>query len=103
MRRFALPVALLATLSTAIIIYFACQAKPPAASDPPPRLERIKSAKMPKIDKPIMFDTVEADDILAALEIFPPDNPWNAEIEKWPLHPKSKEIIDSVGASKPMR
>lgn len=103
MRRFALPVALLVASSIAIVVFYACQAKPPAAAAPPPRLERIKAAKMPKIDKPILFDTVEADDILTALEIFPPDNPWNAEIEKWPLHPKSKEIIESVGASKPMR
>ena len=103
MRRFALPVAFLAVASAAVVAFYACQAKPPAAADPPSRLERIKAAKMPKIDKPIQFDTKEADEILAALEIFPPDNPWNVVVEAWPLHPKSKEMIETVGASKPMR
>ena len=94
--RAALPSALLVAI-------VACEGKPPVAPDPPPRLERIKKAKMPAIDKPVMFDTPEADAILAALEILPPDNPWNTEIESWPLHPKSKEIIEGIGASKPMR
>src|SRR5262249_30877654 len=31
---------------------------------------------MPTITKPVMFDTPEADAILAALQVFPPDNPW---------------------------
>jgi len=81
----------------------ACQGKPPAAPEPPPRLERVQKAKMPKIDKPVMFDTPEADAILTALEIFPADNPWNTEIESWPLHSKSRELIESVGANKPLR
>ena len=97
MRQFALPVAFLAVASAVIVAFYACQAKPPAAADPPSRLERIKAAKMPKIETPIQFDTKEADDILAALEVFPSDNPWNAEIEAWPLHPKSKEMIETVG------
>lgn len=69
----------------------------------PARLERIRAAKMPKIDKPILFDTPEADAICSALEIFPPNNPWNLVVEDWPLHPNSKNIIDSIGASKPFR
>src|SRR6476646_9858321 len=69
----------------------------------PTRLERIRKANMPTIDKPVMFNTEEADAICSALEVFPPDNPWNLLIEDWPLHPNSKNIIDSIGAAKPLR
>jgi hypothetical protein len=92
-----------AFLPLTLFAIIACQAKPPAAPEPPPRLERIQKAKMPKIDRPVMFDTPEADAIVSALEIFPPDNPWNTAIESWPLHPKSKEMIESVGANKSLR
>jgi len=67
------------------------------------RLERIRAAKMPKIDKPVLFDTPQADAIVSALEVFPPDNPWNLVVEDWPLHPNSKNIIESIGASKKFR
>jgi hypothetical protein len=69
----------------------------------PARLARIKAAKMPKIDKPILFTAAEADAICSALEVFPPDNPWNLVVEDWPLHPNSKNIIASIGADKPFR
>jgi hypothetical protein len=72
-------------------------------SGDPARLARIKAAKMPKFDKPILFDTPEADAILAALEVFPPDNPWNLVVADWPLHPNSKNIVASIGVDKPMR
>jgi len=74
----------------------------PVATDPA-RLARIRAAKMPPITKPIMFDTPEADSICSALEVFPPDNPWNQVVEDWPLHPNSKKIIASIGAAKPLR
>lgn len=69
----------------------------------PARLERIKSTKMPKITEPISFDTPEADAIVSALEVFPPDNPWNLVVSDWPVHPNSKKIIASIGPSKPLR
>ena len=72
------------------------------ASDPA-RLERIRAAKMPRISQPILFDTPEADAILAALEVFPPDNPWNQLVTDWPVHPNSKAIVASVGTEKPLR
>ncbi len=59
--------------------------------------------EMPKIDKVVAFDTPEADKILEALQVFPADNPWNEDITKWPLHPNSKNIIASIGPSKPFR
>jgi hypothetical protein len=67
------------------------------------RLARIRAAKMPKFDKPVMFDTPEADAILAALEVFPPDNPWNQDVSGWPLHPNSRNMIASIGRDKPLR
>ena len=67
------------------------------------RLERIRTAKMPHIAKPLMFNTPEADAILSALEVFPPDNPWNQVVSDWPLHASSKNIIASIGADKPLR
>jgi hypothetical protein len=72
----------------------------PSDSD---RLDRIRRSKMPPIDKPVMFDTPAADTLCAALEVFPPDNPWNQIVEDWPLHPDSKKIIASIGVEKPLR
>lgn len=69
----------------------------------PARVARIRAATMPKIDKPVSFDTPEADAILAALEVFPEDNPWNLVVSDWPLHPKSKDIVTSIGLNKPLR
>jgi hypothetical protein len=55
---------------------------------------------MPEIKKPVLFNTPEADKILAALQVFPPDNPWNEDISKLPVHPKSKQMIAKIGADK---
>jgi hypothetical protein len=75
----------------------------PVVSGDPARVERVRKATMPKIDSPVMFDTPEADAILAALEVFPEDNPWNLVVENWPRHPKSDAIVNSIGANKPFR
>src|SRR5258708_7626209 len=55
---------------------------------------------MPKITKPVMFDTPEADAILSALQVFPADNPWNQDISAMPVHPDSRAMIASIGADK---
>ena len=55
---------------------------------------------MPKITKPVMFDTPEADAIVAALQVFPPDNPWNQDISGMPVHRDSARMIASIGADK---
>jgi hypothetical protein len=57
----------------------------------------------PKLDRPILFNTPEADQILEQLQIFPPDDPWNQDISRWPVHPNSQKIIASIGAEKPLR
>jgi hypothetical protein len=92
------PVLLLCSLA-------AVTARQPKAvvSGDPARVERIRKAKMPKIEKPVMFDTPEADAIVSALEVFPPDNPWNLVVEDWPLHHNSQKIVNSMGADKPFR
>jgi hypothetical protein len=55
---------------------------------------------MPAIAQPVMFNTREADTILAALQVFPANNAWNEDISQRPLHPNSKNLIASVGANK---
>ena len=75
----------------------------PVVSSDPARLDRIRKATVPKIEKPVMFDTPEADAILSALEIYPPDNAWNLVVEDWPLHPNSNKIVNSIGANKVFR
>lgn len=69
----------------------------------PARLARIRGAKMPPVTKPVMFNTPEADAVCSALEVFPPDNPWNQVVENWPLHPDSAAMITSIGPQKPFR
>ena len=56
-----------------------------------------------KVEGVVMFDTKEADEICAALQVFPPEHPINVVVEKWPVHPNSKAMVDSVGANKPLR
>ena len=57
----------------------------------------------PKVEKPILFNTKEADAVVSALQIFPADNPWNADVSKWPLHKNSAAIVASIGNDKPLR
>ena len=38
------------------------------------------AAELRPITAPVLFDTPEADRILAAMQIFPPDNPWNEDV-----------------------
>lgn len=55
---------------------------------------------MPPVTTPVMFNTVAADRILAALQVFPPDNPWNEDISKLPVLGNSQAIVASIGADK---
>jgi len=69
----------------------------------PARLARIHAARMPKVDRVVSFDTPEADAILAAMEVFPPDNPWNQVVSDWPLAANSRDIVANIGADKVLR
>ena len=103
--RTLLAAAALCCVTTAVAL-LAAPKKPADASGgtgDPARVERLKAAKMPAITAPVAFDTPEADAICAALEVFPPDNLWNAVVTDWPLHPKSKQMIAAIGPTKPVR
>jgi hypothetical protein len=76
--------------------------KLPIKTDPA-RLERIRKAKMPLLKQPVLMYTKEADDILSALEVLPPDNPFNQLVDEWPRHPNSDTMIASIGPDKPLR
>lgn len=67
------------------------------------RLDRLAATPMPPIENVVAFDTPQADAILAAMEIFPADNPWNVSVRDWPLHPDSRRLVASVGDDKPLR
>jgi hypothetical protein len=60
----------------------------------------LQTRPHPSITRTAMFDTPEADRRLAALQIFPPDNPWNQDVSRLPVHPNSAAIIASIGAQK---
>ena len=55
---------------------------------------------MPAVTQPVMFNTPEADKILAALQVFPPDNPWNEDISKLPVLKNSEAMIATIGPQK---
>ena len=59
--------------------------------------------KKMNVTQPIEFNTPEADAILADFKFFPANNPWNTKVNDWPLHKKSKAMINSIGSDKPMR
>jgi hypothetical protein len=55
---------------------------------------------MPTISRPVMFNTPEADQILAAFQVFPPDNPWNEDISQLPVQANSERMIAGIGSDK---
>ena len=55
---------------------------------------------MPKVTAPILFNTPEADAVLAAMQVFPKDNPWNEDISKLPIHKDSDRMIAQIGKDK---
>ena len=64
-------------LAAALSAFASGEELKPGIKVDPARLARMKAAKPVTVDKPMLFDTPEADAILAALEVFPADNPWN--------------------------
>ena len=90
------------SLRFSFLVFAVCTVGVALAGDPA-RLERIRAAKMPAITAPILFNTPEADGVVSALEVFPPDNPWNTIVSDWPLHPDSAAIVASIGPAKPLR
>src|SRR5687768_10677201 len=99
--RSILAVLVCAALPPLVVFGQAPEAAP--VSGDPARLARIRAARMPTVDKVVEFHTPEADAICSALEVFPPDNPWNLVVDQWPLHPNSQNIVASIGVEKPLR
>ena len=55
---------------------------------------------MPKIEKPVLFNTPEADAVLAAMQVFPTDSPWNEDISARPVLANSAKMIQRIGEQK---
>ncbi len=64
------------------------------------QLSTQKKNKIPLITKPVLFNTAQADEILKALEIFPPDSPYNLDISNRPVAANSSEIINGMTSNK---
>ena len=65
-------------------------------------LALVAAAILPEIASPVLFDTPEADRILSALQILPPDSPWHEDIAGRPVHPMSAAIVASIGRDLPL-
>ena len=89
-------------ITLACLVFFANLAAAQVGGDPA-RVSRIRAAQMPKVDRVLEFNTPQADAVLAALEVFPADNPWNLLVDKWPVAANSKEMIATIGNDKPLR
>lgn len=68
-----------------------------------PAKEESRAVRMPRFSRPLLFNTPEADAILALLQVFPKNNPWNEDISRRPVHPDSAAIVASVGPEKGIR
>lgn len=55
------------------------------------------------IKQPILFNTPQADAIVASLQIFPKDNAWNTDITGWPVSPNSRDLVNSIGGNLKLR
>jgi len=53
---------------------------------------------VPVVKTPLLFNTPEADAVLAAMQIMPRDNPWNEDISTRPLLPNSDAMIARITA-----
>ncbi|MGQ0633314.1 MAG: hypothetical protein ACT4QC_01785 [Planctomycetaceae bacterium] len=103
------------TLAFALVTLFCVTGIGAAGLGPAPELQSVcggaeadtkegaPPAETTEIDRPIPFDTAEADAICRALQVFPPENPWNQAVDEWPLHLDSRQIIASIGGDKPLR
>lgn len=74
----------------------------PASGDAPPVPGGAKPmpGPLPRIDKPVLFNTPEADRILSHLQIFPPNNPWNEDVSRRPVAENSARMIASMKSRK---
>ena len=52
----------------------------------------------PVINSPILFNTPQADAVVAAMQILPVTNPWNEDISRRPVLPSSDAMISQIKA-----
>ncbi|HUU43252.1 MAG TPA: hypothetical protein VMX57_05700, partial [Planctomycetota bacterium] len=62
-----------------------------------------EKAETPTITKPVMFNTVEADDLLSRMRLVPKDSPWLWDVSELPVARNSKPMIAAVGANDSVR
>jgi hypothetical protein len=86
-------------LAVSLLVLLTCSQL--MSSLPQSKLKQTKNGAY-RFDKPVPFDSAEADQILAALQVFPPDNPWNEDVSQRPTALNSQAIIASIGADKPL-
>ncbi|MCE9548064.1 MAG: hypothetical protein K8T25_21535 [Planctomycetia bacterium] len=70
---------------------FACSRS--VAAQPANRLAVKEGATLPALKQPVLFNTPEADRILSAMQIFPPDSPWHEDVSGRPVAGNSARII----------
>ncbi|MBI3829046.1 MAG: hypothetical protein HY291_06000 [Planctomycetes bacterium] len=86
--------------STASAAPPAAGSTPAASRSPGVNQEGRTLPPMPKFDKPVLYNTPEADAIAAALQVMPVDNAWNQDVSKLPVHAKSDVYVTAIGAAK---
>jgi hypothetical protein len=59
--------------------------------------------RLPVLKAPVAFKTPEADQVLAAMQIMPPDSAWNEVVSDRPVHPDSAAIIARIRGDLPGR
>jgi hypothetical protein len=72
-------------------------AEAPVATGAP---ANAKAEALPKIAAPVMFNTPEADAILAKVQLLPPDHVLRMDISKLPVLPNSDQMIARIGADR---
>src|SRR6267142_6811245 len=55
----------------------------------------------PVVTSPILFNTLDADAIVSALQIFPVTNPWNEDISRRPVLANSDAMIARINSDLP--
>src|SRR5690348_5485857 len=86
--------------SLAVLSWSYPQGSPPC-SQPLAQSSNVTSVRY-RFDKPVAFDSPEADSLLETLQIFPSSNPWNEDVSRRPVVSNSRAIIASIGEAKPL-
>lgn len=68
-----------------------------AAADAPAR-----PGRQPRLTTPVLFNTPQADQIMAAIRLVPADSAWCEDISRRPLLADSARMVAGIGADKPL-